>query len=149
MKDKENSSVKGESQSVRRLKGIGFILLAAFGFSLMTTFVKLSGDLPTFEKAFFRNFVAMVVFGIIMIKQHISFIPEKKNVPDLFCRSFFGTLGLLCNFYAIDRLNIADANMLNKMSPFFAVIFSIIILKEKPKLVQIIGVITAFVESSD
>jgi drug/metabolite transporter (DMT)-like permease len=54
---------------------------------------------------------------------------------------------LLCNFYAISKMNLSDANMLNKLSPFFAIIFSVFLLKEKPKLVQIIGVCTAFAGS--
>lgn len=45
-------------------------------------------------------------------------------------RSVCGTIGLICNFYAVDHLNISDANMLNKLSPFFAIIMSAFILKE-------------------
>mgnify|MGYP000879750277 CR=1 FL=1 len=33
-----------------RKKGILYILGAAFGFSLMSLFVRLSGDVPTYEK---------------------------------------------------------------------------------------------------
>ena len=29
---------------------IGFILLSAFGFAMMSTFVRLAGDLPVFQK---------------------------------------------------------------------------------------------------
>ena len=46
-----------------RIKGILHIILAAFGFAMMSFFVRLSGDLPTMEKAFFRNFVAVFVLG--------------------------------------------------------------------------------------
>ena len=42
-------------------KAIGFILLSAFGFALMSTFVRLAGDLPSMQKSFFRNLVAMFV----------------------------------------------------------------------------------------
>ena len=43
-----------------RKKGILYILGAAFGFSLMSLFVRLSGDVPTYEKVVFRNAVAAV-----------------------------------------------------------------------------------------
>lgn len=56
----------------------------------------------------------------------------------------FGTLGILCNFYAIDHLALADASMLNKMSPFFVVIFSFLFLKEKVTAAQILLVVGAF-----
>ena len=37
----------------------------------------------------------------------------------LILRCVCGTLGILCNFYAIDHLLVADASILNKLSPFF------------------------------
>ena len=39
-------------------KGVQFILLSAFFFAVMNLFVKLSGDLPSVQKSFFRNLVA-------------------------------------------------------------------------------------------
>ena len=38
-----------------RTKGVLFIIMSAFGFAMMSAFVKLSGDLPSFQKTFFRN----------------------------------------------------------------------------------------------
>ena len=135
------------TKETNKTKGIFYIIAAAFGFSMMSVFVHLSGDLPSFQKAFFRNFAALVVVAVIMLREHIGFIPDRKNIPALVGRSALGTMGLVCNFYAIDRLVLADANMLNKLSPFFAIIFSIFLLKEKPTFVQVLGVLTAFVGS--
>ena len=131
----------------QKSKGILYIMAAAFGFAMMSLFVKLAGDLPAFQKAFFRNFVALIFIFIMMLREKVSFIPPKEHIPDLLGRSFFGTMGLLCNFYALGKLNLSDANMLNKLSPFFAIIFSIFLLKEKPKFAQIIGVTVAFTGS--
>lgn len=128
-----------------RSKGICFILLSALCFALMSLFVKLSGDLPSMEKAFFRNIVALVFAAFILYRRHIPLKLEKGNAWALFLRCFCGTVGLICNFYAIDHLAISDANMLNKMSPFFAIIFSFLILKEKVAPYQAICVITAFI----
>ena len=108
-----------------------YILLAAFFFSLMTAFVRLSGDLPTMQKTLFRNLVAAAVSWAMLLSGGEKIEIKKEHVPDLILRSTFGTIGMICNFYAIDRLNISDANMLNKLSPFFAILMSIIILKEK------------------
>ena len=130
-----------------KTKGILYVITAAFGFSMMSVFVHLSGDLPSFQKAFFRNFAALIVVTLIMLKNHMSFVPKKSSIPSLIGRSFFGTMGLVCNFYAIDRLVLADANMLNKLSPFFAIIFSVFLLGEKPSLEQVLGVLTAFAGS--
>lgn len=130
-----------------KTKGMISILIAAFGFSMMSVFVRLAGDLPSFEKAFFRNAVALAVVTGIMLRRHDSFRPQPGSLPALFGRAVFGTMGLLCNFYAIDHLVLADANMLNKLSPFFAILFSIFLLHEKPSWVQILGVATAFLGS--
>lgn len=128
-----------------KIKGIICILLAAFGFSLMTFFIRISGDLPTMQKAFFRNFVALLVAAAALIKDKTPFYIEKNNRADIFFRCLFGTSGLIANFYAIDRLGIADANMLNKLSPFFAIILSIFILKEVPTKTDIVATVIAFI----
>lgn len=131
----------------QKSKGIIFIIIAAFGFSGMSLFVKLSGDLPAFQKAFFRNFVALIFIFFVILKNKEGFIPDKKSIPDILLRSIFGTVGLVCNFYAIGYLNLSDANMLNKLSPFFSILFSFLILKEKPNFVQLLGVAAAFLGS--
>ena len=127
-----------------KIKGILFIIMAAFGFSLMTFFVRISGDLPTMQKAFFRNAYAAVIAIIILAGTDEKFYIKRSSYKDIFFRCLFGTSGLICNFYAIDHLDIADANMLNKLSPFFAIILSFFILKEKPGKADIIATVIAF-----
>ena len=126
-------------------KGILCIIAAAFGFSWMTILVRMSGDLPTMQKAFFRNAVAGIVAIAMIIRSGEGLHIERKNWGDLFFRCLFGTSGLIANFYAIDKLDIADANMLNKLSPFFAILLSIPILKEKPSRRDILATVVAFV----
>lgn len=96
------------------------------------------------EKAFFRNAVAIIASLILLAKSGEKIRIQKGCGTDIFFRCLFGTSGLIANFYAIDKLNIADANMLNKLSPFFAILISIPILKEKPKKIDILAVIIAF-----
>ena len=132
-------------KSNNHIKGILCIIVAAAGFSFMTFFVRISGDLPTMQKVFFRNAVALVIAVITLIAKGGNFHIEKKNWADILMRCLFGTSGVIANFYAIDRLDLADANMLNKLSPFFAIIMSIPILKEKPNRRDIIATIIAFI----
>ncbi len=128
-----------------QLKGIICILIAAVGFSFMTFFVRIAGELPTMQKAFFRNAVALVIAIITLIVEKERFEIPKDCRLDIFMRCFFGTTGLIANFYAIDMLDLADSNMLNKLSPFFAILISIPLLKEKPSRFDIIATITAFI----
>lgn len=127
-----------------KIQGILFIILAGFFFSLMTLFVRISGDLPTMQKAFFRNAVAAVVSIVMLAKSEQGFSIKKSSWPSLAMRCICGTTGLICNFYAIDKLGLADANMLNKLSPFFAIIMSVFVLKEKADRVEWMTVFIAF-----
>ena len=131
----------------KQYKGILYIVISAFCFALMNMFVRMSGDLPTIQKSFFRNCVAAIFASIILIKNRVPFHWQKGNFKYLILRSVFGTLGILCNFYAVDHLVLSDASMLNKMSPFFAVIFSMLILKERVSVPQALIVIGAFIGS--
>lgn len=126
------------------IRGIIMIILSAFCFACMNVCVRLAGGLPTVQKSFFRNLVAAVFAGTIIVKKHVSLRVKKDAVPVLALRCLAGTAGILCNFYAIDCLLIADASILNKLSPFFAVVFSCLILKEKIAPFQAVCVFVAF-----
>lgn len=131
----------------KRYRGIIYIILSAFCFAFMNMFVRMAGDLPSVQKSFFRNFVAAVFALVILLKDRVPFKCKKENLIYLLLRAGFGTMGILCNFYAVDHLVLADASMLNKMSPFFAVLFSFLILKEKVTVPQAFIVAGAFIGS--
>ena len=75
----------------RRTKGILCIIASAFCFSLMNMFVRLAGDLPTPQKAFFRNAVALLFAIVILVKSGEGFTLEKGNFKYLFS-------ALLCGY---------------------------------------------------
>ena len=131
-----------------KTKGILCILASAFCFTFMNAFVRLSGDLPSIQKSFFRNLVAFIFALCILLKSKTPLLTSNKsNLGVLILRSVCGTVGILCNFYAVDHLLLSDASMLNKMSPFFVIIFSFIFFKERTTLVQMLGVLAAFAGS--
>lgn len=128
-------------------KGILLIICSAFCFALMNMMVRFAGDLPSIEKSFFRNFVAVFFAVIALRRSHTPIRVPKGALKPLLLRSIFGTLGILCNYYAIDHLVLADASILNKLSPFFAILFSFILLKEKVHPFAAVCVVTAFIGS--
>ncbi len=125
-----------------RTKGIICIIIAAFGFSMMSVCVRGAGELPSFQKAFSRNFAALFAVAGIMLRKKML-CSAKGSIWLLVGAHSSERLGILGNFYAIDHMVLADANMLNKLSPFFAIVFSALLLKERPNFVQIIGVLAA------
>lgn len=129
-----------------KYKGILYIILSAFCFACMNVCVRLSGELPIIQKSFFRNFVAFLIAWVVIKKEGGGLKPrDKKNWPYFLARSLCGTVGILGNFYAVDHLLLSDASMLNKLSPFFAVLASYFILKEKFNFKQGLILIFAFI----
>ncbi len=128
-------------------KGILLIILAAFSFASMNTLVKLAGDIPFIQKTFFRNSIPLIISTLLLFKSKTKLSIKKENIPLLLLRSTCGTIGVVCNFYAIDNLILSDVSMLGKLAPFFAIIMSFIILKEKVSPFRVVTVIIAFIGS--
>lgn len=126
-------------------KGIFYVIISALGFSLMNFFVVKAGDLPTFQKALFRNGGAMIVSLFLFIKSGDTPDTKPSDLGILLMRAVFGSIGLFCNFYALDHLVLSDASILNKLAPFFTLILSALFLKEKTNWKQFLFVSLAFV----
>ena len=125
-------------------KGIACMISSAFFFALMTFFVKYAGDVPFTQKAFFRNAIAAVIALPLFLRTKHDFKLVRANLLSLFCRVTFGTIGMFCNYYVIDHMNLSDANMLNKTSPFFTMLTAIFLLDEKPAKTDWIALVIAF-----
>ena len=119
--------------------------MSALGFSLMNFFVVKAGDLPTFQKALFRNGGAMIVSLFLFVKSGDTPDTKPSDLGILLMRAILGSIGLFSNFYALDHLLLSDASILNKLAPFFTLILSAIFLKEKTNWKQFLFVVLAFV----
>lgn len=143
---------QGNKEAANTTKGILFLITSAFFFALMAVFVRLAGDIHFVQKAFFRNAVAFIIALGGTIKDLRLNGKEAIAIPKgallfLFLRAIAGSVGVFGNFYAIDRILLADAAILNKMAPFFTILFSYIILKEKIKPLPLVCIIIAFMGS--
>ncbi|MBR3148882.1 MAG: DMT family transporter, partial [Eubacterium sp.] len=96
----------------------------------------------------FRNLVALFIASAVLLKNKERIRPHDGCLKYHILRSTTGILGVFGNFYATTHMShTADAAMLNKMSPFFTLIFSAIFLREKVKFNQALAIIGAFVGS--
>lgn len=128
----------------QKYMAIIYIILSAFCFAVMNLCVRMSGNLPAFQKSFFRNLVAVFFALAVLLRKKNSFRWKKGNFRYLLLRSAVGTVGIVCNFYALGHIPLSDASMLNKMSPFFVILFSLILLKETLTFFQGAAVVVAF-----
>ena len=127
-----------------RPKAITLMLISALAFSITGAMVKLSGDIPLFEKVFYRNLIGLVMAYIMVRNSKVSLLGKKENQKYLLFRSILGLLGVILNFYALNYLVLSDANILNKISPFFVTLFAMLFLKEKITTIQIPTLIIVF-----
>ena len=128
-------------------KGIMLIIFSAFFFALMGLFVQLAGDIPFYQKAVFRNAVAMVVSLAAILHGRIGIGVDKECRFPLALRILFGIVAVYCNYYGIDHLPLASASSLNKTGPFFAVLFAIVFFGDTLSRGQLLSVLVAFAGS--
>jgi drug/metabolite transporter (DMT)-like permease len=121
------------------------MILSALSFSFMGVMVKQLSNLPVVEAVFFRNLISLFIALFISIRKRIKIVRKGQNTKLLFLRGIIGLIGVLGYFYSIQNMSLADSAIINKMSPFFVLIFSYFILKENITKFQIISVILAFI----
>ncbi len=131
----------------QKTKSVLFMLLSALSFSMMSVMIKLAGDIPTFEKVFFRGFLSAVILFFWVKHEKLPLLGSKHSQPWLIARAVLGTTAMFFYFYGINRIYLADASMLGKLNPFFVTLFAAWFLKEKLSKVQIPALIIAFAAS--
>ena len=123
------------------------MILSAASFSAMQLMIRYSntdGTFPLMEQVFFRNLGGFFGAWLVLRKKGISPLGSRKVQPYLMGRSITGVLGIITFFYATNHARIADANILNKLSPFVVTILSAIFLREKVGKVQYLALATSF-----
>lgn len=113
-------------------KAIVYMIISAFCFSVMSVSVKLAGnDIPIYEKVFFRNFFSIFFAYYILRKSKAKAFGSKAGRPYLLGRAITGVLGVICMFYALERMDVATASTIQKLSQFWVLLFASLFLKEK------------------
>lgn len=128
-------------------KAIIYMLLSSTGFVFMQFFIKTSAkDLPLFEQVFIRDFfVACLMLFLIIKNNKLDTLRIRTKKTALFFRCLAGFVGSVFAFYSLREISLADANALQKTTPFFVMILSAIFLKESMTKKKIISILVAFV----
>lgn len=126
-------------------KGILYMITASVSFAIMAVMVKLSGgEIPLFQQVFFRNFVMIIFSGWMISKEKRSIKVAPKDRLVLFLRCSLGLLGVFCVFYANNHLILSDAQILQKLNPFFVILFAVVLLGEPLTLKKVVTLAVGF-----
>ena len=125
-------------------KGMLWMIIATFFFSLMGSFVKLGANhFSSVELVFYRSFISLLfLFIYIMIGQKEIKTPHLRKQID---RGVVGFLSLAFFFYAIAHLNLGSAMTLNYTSPIFLGFFLPFISHQKIKKSILFCTISGFI----
>lgn len=125
-------------------RAIAWMLASGLSFAFMGAMVKFAGEVNLPTKVFVRNFVTLLLTGIMAWRWGQNPLAPTKNWRRLLFRSLSGLAGVLLYFLALEKLHLADASLLNKTSPFFATIFAVIFLKEQLSAAMVPALLAAF-----
>ncbi|MFV0449555.1 MAG: DMT family transporter [Vibrio sp.] len=111
--------------------GVRFMFLSALGFSLMTASVKAVHEygIPVFEIVAARALVSFVISYADVKRKRISM--WGLNKPLLALRGAVGTFSLICVYYAVTSLPLAEATILQYTHPIFTALLAVFFLKER------------------
>lgn len=109
--------------------GLSYMVGAAFFFSLMSLQVKIVGQrLPSAEVVFARNLFSLIVTWQMLRSRGV--VPWGTRKGLLLLRGLAGFLALLCLFYALPRLPLADVTVIHFTNPVFTGLLAAVVLGE-------------------
>jgi len=106
------------------------MLASAVLFGMMAITIRYaSADMHPFEIAFFRN-VFGLLFALPLLLRAGPGLLKTSQLPLYFLRCAIGTVGMLCGFWAIANLPLAQAIALSYSTPLFVTIGAVLVLHE-------------------
>jgi drug/metabolite transporter (DMT)-like permease len=125
-------------------KGIQYILLSTFFFTVVNVLVKLLGkpgellpelqEYPTHELVFFRSLISLTLTYSLLKYRGLPILGNNKKW--LMIRGVFGVIALTSFFYTLKELPIAIAVTVQYLSPLFTVLLAVHLLGERVRPIQ-------------
>ncbi|MDG1145842.1 MAG: DMT family transporter [Flavobacteriales bacterium] len=123
-------------------KGVKFMFISSFAFSLMHLCVKALPNIPVFELVFFRSFISLLISFTSLKSKNIPIFGVNKKI--LLIRGFIGVTALTLFFNTLQNIPLASAVTIQYLSPIFTALFAVWILKERMKKIQWVFFAMAF-----
>lgn len=127
----------------RPLAGILWMVATGFCFVMVTALVKtLGGRIPAAESAFLRYLLGLV-FLVPFWRQIVDMRLSRRQWGLYGVRGVFHTLGVICWFYAMTRIPIAEVTAMNYLNPVYVSILAVLFLGETIAARRILAIVAA------
>jgi drug/metabolite transporter (DMT)-like permease len=128
-------------------KGIALKLVSAVLFAVMSALIRyLGARYPIGEVVFFRSAFAVVPVVLIYAwRRELAAAVRTENPLGQASRGALSIAGMYCNFGALARLPLIEANAISFSSPLIGVALAALVLKERVRIYRWSAVIVGFV----
>lgn len=115
----------------RTVQAARFMVLSALGFALMGACVKVLGSrgFPVVEIIAFRAAISLVLSLAVVLRKGIPILGQQRLW--LLARGIIGFLALLCVYYSVVHLPLAEATILQYVHPIFTLLIALLFLGER------------------
>jgi len=112
-------------------KAVIWQILSNLSFALMAVAIKAVGQkINSFEIVFFRCLIALLVLAPFLFRLRLKEIKTKYFTKHL-TRSLFGFLAMVCGYYAISKIPLAQATAISFSKVLFLIPLALMILGER------------------
>lgn len=127
------------------VQGALWLLAAGVFLSSMGVFIKLaSQEMHPFQVAFFRAFFGFLIIAPFALKGGFASVRTRRPLMHL-VRGLIGGVVLLCMFYSVAHLPLADVTALSFTKPLFLIPLAVLFLGEKIRMRRTIATAVGFV----
>lgn len=124
-------------------KGIGFALIASLCATLMSVFVKLLGGEVNVSTIVFARFaLGLAIMLPWILTDDTLFVV--KNKLKILVRCLSSLTAIVCVFYPLQYLPVANVMLLNNTFPLFIPLLSFVLLGLKTPMKMLIGIVIGF-----
>ncbi|HRN62223.1 MAG TPA: DMT family transporter [Luteimonas sp.] len=121
------------------------MLGSTLSFAMMVLAIRYAtATVPTTEIAFFRNFFGLAVLLPLILRRGTG-LPRTRHLPRYLLRTTIGLAAMLCGFWAVGNLPLAQAISLSYATPLFVTIGAALLLGEVVRRRRWMAVAAGFV----
>ena len=134
-----------ESRHAKTLHAALLMACSAVLFGLMAVTIRLAAaQLHAFEIAFFRN-VFGLLFALPILLRHGLGVFRTSKLPLYLLRCLAGTAGMLCGFWALVNMPLAQAVAISYSTPLFVTVGAVLFLNEVVRARRWTAVLLGFI----